>query len=496
MTQRIVFVLIAVFVLSATVVVGLAQDDPTPTNRDRLAMTATAFAQMPAPTVVPQDTTNDLELTATAIIATATAMADLPATNVPQQEQGRTAPGDVMEQSFRDELSSSRTEVEFPVYFEAGSTARINLSSESFDTYLYVKDTNGREIATDDDGGSGTNSSLIFSASESGTYTLVATSYNVYNQAAEGPTGLFELSVTPFQSQSLPFGTSYGEFSESDIVYTFSAEVGQTFMFGATSDSDTTLTLSLNGYQVDYNDDGGEGLNPLMGPIDIAENGTYTLTLSTYSGEPGGTFELYVGSITPQAVSYDTPFIADPANAFNVFTFNANSGDVFNVSAVGTSGQMILQDSYGYNVAEGNIGNGNAINQHLVGETGTYQLIVSGISDSVAIEIAETELPLLEAGGSVTLDFDDMTSEMAVRLSAFAGEEVEVEVYPVASRGDYWDVTVEVFSDGESVGYYTGSGGTGLSFSTRFNSDGDKVLQVSTYSGEPITVKLNPVANQ
>jgi hypothetical protein len=66
----------------------------------------------------------------------------------------------------------------------AGQQISIQLSSGAFDTYLYLKDPNGTVIASNDDGGGGTNSRIPAStglftlpAGAGGTYTIEVTSY-------------------------------------------------------------------------------------------------------------------------------------------------------------------------------------------------------------------------------------------------------------------------------------------------------------------------------
>jgi len=45
------------------------------------------------------------------------------------------------------------------------------------DSYLRVEDASGRELARDDDSGEGLNARLVFHATSTGPYRIVATSY-------------------------------------------------------------------------------------------------------------------------------------------------------------------------------------------------------------------------------------------------------------------------------------------------------------------------------
>lgn len=70
-----------------------------------------------------------------------------------------------------------------------------DLTSQYFDTYLILRDSSGREIARDDDGGQGLNARLVFVPSYFGTFQVVATSY------PQNATGPFTLTMT-----QLPIG--------------------------------------------------------------------------------------------------------------------------------------------------------------------------------------------------------------------------------------------------------------------------------------------------
>ncbi len=56
----------------------------------------------------------------------------------------------------------------------AGETVSIHLESSSFDTQLYISGPSGENIATDDDGGGGTNSLITVTLPETGPYVIYA----------------------------------------------------------------------------------------------------------------------------------------------------------------------------------------------------------------------------------------------------------------------------------------------------------------------------------
>lgn len=68
----------------------------------------------------------------------------------------------------------------------------IQLRSTDFDAYLLLQDADGHTLASDDDGGSGTDSQLMYEVEAGRTYRIVANSYG-----DERSTGLYRLTVRP-----------------------------------------------------------------------------------------------------------------------------------------------------------------------------------------------------------------------------------------------------------------------------------------------------------
>ena len=78
------------------------------------------------------------------------------------------------------------------VTFRPTTSARVTvlLRSSDFDAYLLLQDADGRTLASDDDGGSGTDAQLTYAVVAGRTYRLVANSYG-----AERATGAYRLTV-------------------------------------------------------------------------------------------------------------------------------------------------------------------------------------------------------------------------------------------------------------------------------------------------------------
>ena len=135
---------------------------------------------------------------------------------------GATLPADANPDSitfFRGELFVNEPFVDGystiaePVYYfvldaAAGDVLDIELVSEDMDTLLMVFGVGGVRLAADDDGGDGTNSSVLgFEVPEDGTYVIWATSYG-FNYVADAtsdadyPGGTFTLSASTSSAEA------------------------------------------------------------------------------------------------------------------------------------------------------------------------------------------------------------------------------------------------------------------------------------------------------
>src|SRR5205085_336059 len=60
----------------------------------------------------------------------------------------------------------------------AAEPMTITINSTAFDAYLYLRDSAGTVVGSNDDGNGGTNSKITYTPTVSGTYTIDATSYS------------------------------------------------------------------------------------------------------------------------------------------------------------------------------------------------------------------------------------------------------------------------------------------------------------------------------
>ena len=190
----------------------------------------------------------------------------------------------------------------------------IDLFSTAFDTFLTLRegtDAEGRPVATDDDGGEGTNS-RIATALSAGTYTIEATSY------AAGVTGAFTLTVTAtgdggggcaLDDLGALSGTAtrvgnLGDDCESPNYpgklaryYSFTlGQAGPVEIELVSSVFDAFLALregtDVAGRLVATDDDGGQGTNSRISRELSA--GTYTIEATSYATGVTGAFTLTV----------------------------------------------------------------------------------------------------------------------------------------------------------------------------------------------------------
>lgn len=73
-------------------------------------------------------------------------------------------------------VNNNRVCKEYVIDLEAGKVYFINLDAPNFDAYLRLAHLNGQVIAEDDDGGGGLNSQIVFTAPQTKSYVVVATS--------------------------------------------------------------------------------------------------------------------------------------------------------------------------------------------------------------------------------------------------------------------------------------------------------------------------------
>jgi hypothetical protein len=202
--------------------------------------------------------------------------------------------------------------------FQMGETATIVLSSLDFDPYLVVTTPSGETIVNDDFENQFGMARVDFEASESGTYTISATSYE------KGEVGAYQIAIsnvgatspgttvnantgdlfTDFQQGSLSAGDSAYESGELYDAYSYEFSEGQIFIVDAfSSDFNSYLVAqSPSGEQV-YNDDyATDGSSTDAGlDLEITESGTWTIYVTSSQVDETGSYDFYISEVDPNA---------------------------------------------------------------------------------------------------------------------------------------------------------------------------------------------------
>lgn len=169
---------------------------------------------------------------------------------------------------------------DFTITGTPNQTVDITLSSDDFDTYLWIGSLDGdtfSSIETNDDGGGGTNSKITYTFPDNRTYVIRA------NTLSEGETGTYTVAVMPAVGENLPAVSTLPAISPTTIPspqridgslpkdrdgipyrdYRLNVTAGKTYEITMTSNMfDAFLELRDAGYNlIASDDDSGGGTN-------------------------------------------------------------------------------------------------------------------------------------------------------------------------------------------------------------------------------------------
>jgi hypothetical protein len=193
----------------------------------------------------------------------------------------------------------------FRLVLEAGSTVRVWVHSEDFDTTLRLRGPDGLDLYNDDYW-HGTDSMVQFQVGADGEHELVLSSYGIEEA------GAYQLNAYVFTPDDMHPSLSLGETITADLAdsdagpgsgddnagYWFEARAGQRVRLRVTSPVfDTTATLvsptGQHWYNDDANDVGDDGTeSTLDSTIDAIapHDGWYQLIVAPYGGQSAGAF--------------------------------------------------------------------------------------------------------------------------------------------------------------------------------------------------------------
>ncbi|MDZ7731111.1 MAG: PPC domain-containing protein [Natrialbaceae archaeon] len=181
------------------------------------------------------------------------------------------------------------------------------MDSGAFDTYLALEAPSGSTLASNDDGGTGTNSRLSVNIDDTGEYTIWAGSW------MSGASGSYRLGVEQVEDlggdnpdlRSISYGeTKEGYIDASDGAdpmfndtaepVSFSGEAGDAIVIEMTSDSiDPWLILEgPDGSVVDDNDDASTSTTNSRLELTLSQDGDYTIWAGSLGFDAAGSYEL------------------------------------------------------------------------------------------------------------------------------------------------------------------------------------------------------------
>lgn len=206
---------------------------------------------------------------------------------------------------------------------EEGQAVTIQMESSSFDTYLGLVDEEGEVVIENDDVEQGDTNSLIeVELPADGTYTIVATAFDI-EEVGDGEYELtLELSGSSSNNngENNTNGNTNGNTGTIEVLDSGPIELGDSVegMLDAGGENEYTLTLeggeiltidvvaatsgfdpnvrvvSPSGTELISDDDGGDGLNSRIANFQVTNEGEYTIIVSSFSGASGGEYVLTV----------------------------------------------------------------------------------------------------------------------------------------------------------------------------------------------------------
>lgn len=217
-------------------------------------------------------------------------------------------------------------------FFTSSGNQRVTISlNGDFDTFLYLLDSNGQEIAHDDDGGGGTDSRINnFPLPMAGTYIVRVDSFNSLSG------GDYELTATlsstnappptapPPPSGNIRFGSTVnGELIAGQRgEWTFTGNANQRVTIALDADFDAYLyLLNSAGTIIAQDDDSGQGYNSLINGFSLPSAGTYTIQAASFGDIYSGAYTLSLGdaaSLPATATPTRTPTSIPPAQQGNI----------------------------------------------------------------------------------------------------------------------------------------------------------------------------------
>ena len=375
----------------------------------------------------------------------------------------------------------------------AGQVVRITAASDSFGTVVRLLSPDGRELATDDDGGPGSNSFLETVLPAAGRYLVRVSAY-------DGGTGPYEVAVRPAPVEALDIDTvASSELGDADAAFwTFDGPAGQVVRITAASDSFGTVVrfLSPDGRELATDDDGGPGSNSFLETV-LPAAGRYLVRVSAYDGGTGP-YEVVVRPAPVEALDIDTVASSELGDADAAFwTFDGPAGQVVRITAAsdsfGTVVRLLSPDGRELATDDDGGPGSNSFLETVLPAAGRYLVRVSAYDGGTGpYEVVVRPAPV-EA-----LDIDTVaSSELGDADAAFwTFDGPAGQVVRITAASDSFDTVVRFLSpDGRELATDDDGGPGSNSFlETVLPAAGRYLVRVSAYDGGtgPYEVAVRP----
>jgi len=405
--------------------------------------------------------------------------------------------------SIGDTVSGSLTEntpsIDYTFEAAAGDLISITMIAEDFDTYLLLLDADGTEIQRDDDSAGNLDSRIgPYSITESGTYTITATSYGSSNDSAPA-TGSFTLSLATATVDPIEY-TQTVEGAISSItpisVYRFTGTAGDIVSLDLTTDS-FSVYARLTGGTTNVQ---GYGGTEILGPYVLPETGDYVITITSYDTTTDQPYNLTLNRIDPVAISYGyraRSSFAEEGQDVLYYSIEGAIGDTITVivqsqGTVDTRLSLIGPD--GFEVASDDDG-GQGFDPELryqVTEDGTYQLVIRsyipGDDGTFNLIVENASVPDLVTGETQIVRLSDKQYLGTLVFEGTAGETIQLGARLLTTVNSEPRITVTqngVTLADQSIGRVSN-----LMFEFVVPEDGRIEVAVQDYNGNPVVIEF------
>ncbi len=365
------------------------------------------------------------------------------------QERAPIQPGETLSGA----LSVTAPAATYTFEVRSGETVTIRLSSLDFDSYLQLLDEDGALLAEDDDGGGGLDAQIsAFELPADGAYTIVVTSARHSQNADQVSTGNYTLTLegggglaqNPIQVGQTVSGRL--DWDAPTAAYTFTAHAGDSVVIAVASrDFDSFVSVQdAHGDEIASDDDSGGSLNARIGPLNLPEDGTYTIVVSSYSSSgAAGAFELTLSAPHVNQINYGEIVEGriPKEELFVTYNFQGAAGDAVVITMVSSDlysymelaapadpSLPIASSQYYYE----SLGIGSRIGPLVLPESGAYTLTVGDSDDEhtgrFTLQVKKIRLNQLEYGQSAGLDIGAADDEIYLSFEGKAGEAARIWV--------------------------------------------------------------------